>query len=275
MAPDADARKFKRADPFRDQRVLVVGAGNSACDIAVEVARVATRTCISLRRGAYIVPKIVFGRPVDVLYARLRRLRWLPRSALPGLLNGLLRLSIGPWEKYGLPAPEGRMFQMHPTLNSNILAALRDGSVVTRPGIERFEDHTVHFADGSAEEFDAVIWATGFYIAFPFLDSAVVDWDTSKPPPLYLKMMHRHIANVFFIGLFQPIGCIWRLADHQARIAALQISGRLRRPADIEARILREVRFRHWRFDHTMRHAVEVDYHDFRQELMRELAQAA
>jgi len=270
------SREFKRADPFRDRRVLVVGAGNSGCDIAVEVARVATKTCLSLRRGAYISPKVMFGRPVDVLYARLRKNgSLLPRRAWQSLLNFLLRLSVGPWRKYGLPEPKGRLFEMHPTLNSNILAALRDGSVVARAGIKRFDGDIVQFQDGKAERFDSIIWATGFQIAFPFLDASVIDWDTSRPPPLYLKMMHRRIANLFFIGLFQPIGCIWRLADHQARIAALQIAGQLRRPADIEARVAREMQHPHWRFDGAMRHAVEVDYHDFRRELMQELARAA
>jgi hypothetical protein len=91
-----------------------------------------------------------------------------------------------------------------------------------------------------------------------------------RPPPLYLKMMHRAVPNLYFIGLFQPIGCIWRLADHQARIAALQIAGRLERPADIAARVDHEIKVPHWHFDVTPRHAVEVDYHDFRRELLAE-----
>ncbi|MBO0757138.1 MAG: NAD(P)-binding domain-containing protein [Bradyrhizobiaceae bacterium] len=269
------SRSFKHAEPFRDKRVLVVGGGNSACDIAVDVSRVAARTCISMRRGYYIVPKIMFGRPVDVLYARLRRRSWwLPRSAIRGLMTGLLRLGIGPSEKYGLQKPKSRLFEMHPTLNTNILSALRDGTVLPRVGIAKFDGPLIHFQDGVAEPFDAIIWATGFNISFPFLDASVVDWDRSCPPPLYLKMMHRRIANLFFLGLFQPIGCIWRLADHQARIAALQIAGRWQRPNDIDARVERENVSRHWQFDQTPRHAVEVDYHDFRRELFYELARA-
>jgi hypothetical protein len=88
-------------------------------------------------------------------------------------------------------------------------------------------------------------------------------------------MMHRRIANLFFVGLFQPIGCIWRLADYQARIAALQITGQLKRPMDIDARILDQIRSPHWRFDSAPRHALEVDYHDFRAELLKELAATA
>ena len=262
---------YKRPEPFREKRVLVVGAGNSACDIAVDISRVAASTAISIRRGCYIVPKIIFGRPVDVLYARTRkfpRFLWQPAFRLIG------KLTVGPWEKYGLPVPAGGPFEIHPTLNTNILSALRDGMVLPRAGIERLDGERVHFVDGSSETFDVILWGTGFRTSMPFLDTSVVDWDTTQRPPLYLKMMHRSIENLFFIGLFQPIGCIWRLADHQARIAALQIAGRLDRPSDIDARIEKEMRSPHWAFQNTPRHAIEVDYHDFRRELFDELARA-
>jgi len=268
------SRAFKRAEPFCGKRVLVVGGGNSACDLAVNISRVASRTCLSLRRGYYIVPKVMFGRPVDVLYARLRKRSWLPRGLIRRLLTTLLRLEMGPWEKYGLPEPQGRLLEMHPTLNTNILSALRDGSVQPRAGIEKFDGELVHFRNGHAEPFDAVVWATGFRTSFPFLNRSIVDWDVTRPPPLYLKMMHQRITNLFFIGLFQPIGCIWRLADHQAKIAALQIAGHLQRPSDIDLRIEREIRSPHWQFDTAARHAMEVDYHDFRRELTQEFANA-
>jgi hypothetical protein len=266
------SREFKRADArFAGKRVLIIGGGNSACDIAVDVSRLAQRTCLSMRRPYYIVPKVVFGRPVDALYQRMQR---LPRFLVPSLMRWMLKLAIGSWRRYGLACPHGGPLQTHPTLNSKILDELRYGTIIPRTGIDRFDNAQVHFTDGSAETFDIVIWATGFRIAFPFFDRAVINWDTLMPPPLYLKMMHPIITNLYFIGLFQPIGCIWRLADHQARIAALQITGRLDRPADIAERIDHELRSPHWRFDHTPRHAIEVDYHEFRRELTAEIARA-
>jgi hypothetical protein len=259
---------YKRPEPFKNQRVLVVGGGNSACDIAVDVARGAASSCISLRHGCYILPKLMFGRPTDIMYARLRQYWPFLRDPIARLV---VRLAVGPWNKYGLSEPAGSPLTMHPTLNSAILAALRDGSVLPRPGIEGFDGNLVRFSDGSAEAFDTIIWATGYRFSYPFLDETVLGTGFAQSPALYLTMMHREISSLFFIGLFQPIGCIWRLADHQARIAALQINGNLHRPADIGARIAKETSSRARRYGTAPRHLIEVDYHDFRRELLREL----
>jgi cation diffusion facilitator CzcD-associated flavoprotein CzcO len=263
---------YKRPDPFRGQRVLVVGAGNSAADIAVDVARLTSRAALSMREGTYLIPKLMFGKPIDIVYSFWRGK--IPRPLLQSALKLWLRLAVGKWEDYGLQTPAYAPLKKHPTLNSGVLEALRQGRLVARHGIDRYEGRTVHFADGTQEEFDAIIMATGFRTSFPFLPKGIADWSMTRPPPLYLKMMHPTIPSLFFIGLFQPIGCIWRLADYQARIAALQISGRLKRPPDIETRIRREVVQSHNRFDPSPRHAIEVDYHTFRRELMGELAPA-
>jgi hypothetical protein len=261
---------YRRADPFRGKDVLVVGAGNSACDITADVSRVARRACISMRRAAYIVPKTIGGLAIDELYALYYR--FLPKSVLAVLSRWLLPVFIGSYDRYGLHRPTGTPLDSHPTLNSSFLDGLRHGRIQPRVGIDRLDGDEVRFRDGIVERFDTIIWATGFRTSFPFLPASVVDWDAMRRPPLYLKMMHGSVPNVFFIGLFQPFGCIWNLADHQAHIAVEQIIGNLNRPRDIEKRIAREMAVLHWRYHNSPRHALEVDSHDFRRELMRELA---
>lgn len=263
---------YKRPDRFDDRRVLVVGAGNSAADIAVDVARRASRTALSLREGTYIVPELMFGQPVDAVYTFWRSK--IPRSLLHAALRLWLRLAIGRWEEYGLPPPAHAPLEKPPTVNSGLLDALRQRRLVAHPGIERYDGHTVHFTDGAREEFDAIVMATGFRASFPFLPSWVADRALAETAPLYLRMMHPTIPSLFFIGLVQPIGCIWRLADVQARVAALQLSGRLRRPRDIDVRIRNEVAQRHRRHGASQRHAIEVDYRTLYRQLMRELATA-
>jgi hypothetical protein len=229
-----------------------------------------------MRHGCFILPKVMFGRPVDQLYARVRRyLRFAPRFVLDAVASLFVHFELGPWEKYGLQKPTARPTGMHPTLNTSILAALRDGAVLPRRGIERLDGSIVHFDDGKAEPFDAIIWATGYRFGYPFLDETVIGPEFSSSPQLYLSMMHPTIENLFFIGLFQPIGCIWRLADHQARIAARQITGRLSRPVNVAAMSAREMSARRQRFGSSPRHLIEVDYHDFRQALLHELGETS
>jgi hypothetical protein len=201
-------------------------------------------------------------------------LRHMPKPIRRQMAHLLVMLAVGNYDKYGLQRPERNVLELHPTLNSDLLHALRHGTVAPRVGIARLDGSMVEFRDGRREAFDTIIWATGYRTFFPFLDPALADFDGPQPPPLYLKMMPADRPNLFFIGLFQPIGCIWNLADYQARIAALQIAGRLPRPADLDRRIRREVTRPHWRFDPAPRHAFEVDFCEFRRELLNEIGRA-
>lgn len=239
---------YKRPDPYRGRRVLVVGAGNSAADIAADVAPVAERAALSMREGAHFVPRLVFGMPVDVVYSFWRGK--LPRRLLRPALRLWLRLAVGRWEDYGLQRPAGAPLSKPPTVNSGVLDALRHGRLVARRGIDRFDGRTVHFAGGVREEFDVIIMATGFRPGVAFLPKRFT-------APLYLRMMYPAAPGLFFIGRFQPVGCIWRLADLQARVAALHLRGALPRPPDLDTRV---------------RHPIEVDYHAFRRELSTALA---
>jgi hypothetical protein len=87
-------------------------------------------------------------------------------------------------------------------------------------------------------------------------------------------MLHADYKNLHFIGLFQPLGCIWPMADMQARLAVAEIVGKWQRPADIQTAIDHEMTHPHFAFERAARHSTEVDYHAFRGELAAELAKA-
>jgi len=263
---------FKGVDEsWRDKRILIIGAGNSACDIAVESARVSKAVQISMRSPQWIFPKFIFGQPGDVFAAKTR---WLPRKLRQHGLKILVRLILGPYSRYNLPENSTLPLNTHPTLNSDLLDYIRHGRIKPRGAIKSFNGLTVSFNDGTSSDFDIICACTGFWTEFPFFDQSLIDFKNLEKVPLYKKMMHEKYQNLYFIGLFQPIGCIWPLADYQAKLATLEILGKYKRPADMKSVIDHEIKNPHFNFGPGQRHAIEVDYHTFRRELKQELKKA-
>jgi len=259
------AHDCRTGERFRGRRVLVIGGGNSACDLAVEAGRVGTFAGISVRRGYHIVPKLIFGQPPDVLNARLL---WLPRRLRSRLQTLTWRLVTGGMAQYGLPEPTHSILDAHPTVNSELLDGLRHGRVHVLPDIERFEGRSVRFVDGSSKEFDTVVAATGYRITFPFLDRSLVDFSEGAVP-LYLRVFPPHLRHLYFIGLVQPQGCIWPLAEAQAALVAGVIGGRVSLPPDLPALARAEAEQIRRRYTDSARHTIEVDFHEYRGALRR------
>lgn len=268
------AHDFKRAEPFRDRRVLVVGGGNSACDCAVETSRVSACTDISWRRGYWIVPKFIFGRPGDTIYNRLvERAPWVPLKVRYKAMGTLLRALNGPNRLYGLPEPDHAFGETHPTVNSELLYFLRHGAIRPRPDVAQVNGQEITFTDGTRETYDAVICCTGYRIAHPFFDRDFIDY-SDGPVPLYRKMIHPRIDSLAFVGLFQPIGCIWPLAELQSKLLARWWSGQWAPPTDRAAAIQAELDRPHLRQVASPRHTITVDYPTFRRELLHDLGRA-
>jgi len=258
---------FKKADPFKDKRVLVIGGGNSACDVAVETSRVTKKTAISMRRGYRIVPKFLFGKPTDVV---ANKNKWLPLKWKYFFSEQLVKLINGPNTLYGLQEPDHKAGGTHPTVNDELLYKLRHGKVDPKVDIDRFEGDTVHFKDGSAAEFDVVIACTGFILAHPFFAKDFLDYSDTEVP-LYLKMFHQEYENLHFIGMFQPLGCIWPGSELQAKIAAREIAGRWKRPSNMKELCEKEVTHPHLNQIKTPRHTITVDFAKFVKQLKKHL----
>jgi Flavin-binding monooxygenase-like len=252
------------SEEWRGKNVLVIGGGNPACDVAVQSARIAGKVCLSMRCPQWFMPEFIFGKPSDVYASGTN---WLPKKIKQFALGKLLQLLQGSYCQYGLPVNDLPPLSHHPTLNSDLLDYIRHGRIKPRGPIKQLHGNEVEFADGTREAFDIVCACTGFWTVFPFFDKSLIDFQHVEKIPLYRKMMHPDYKNLYFIGLFQPIGCIWPLADYQAKIACMEMLGRYKRPAELKAAIQHEIDHPHFAFQGGQRHAVEVDYHGLRKDL--------
>jgi len=254
----------KRFSAFEGQRVLVIGGGNSACDVAVEASRVAASVDLSWRRGYWVVPKFMMGRPADKFSEGIR---WLPRPLWQTLSALSLQFRNGRNTLYGLPEPEGPIGSHHPTINEDLFFHIRHGKIQPRPDIERLAGDHVVFRDHSSHPYDTLIACTGYIISHPFFNKAFLDYSEGAVR-LWLRMLHPDIDNLYFIGLFQPLGCIWPGSELQSRIMARHLSGRWKRPRHVGARADAELRQPDFRQIDTPRHTITVDYHRFRKRLL-------
>lgn len=212
------SKHYKKPDVLKGKRVLVVGAGNSGCDIAVEAAQYADKTFQSTRRGYHYVPKFVFGQPIDVFAETGYKLR-LPLWVRQLTNTLLLRFYWGSPSAYGLPKPDHNVLEAHPIVNSQLLYFIRHGDITPKPNIKELCGDSVQFEDGSVEKIDLIIYATGFKISFPFIDQKHMNW-RGFGPNFYLHAFHPDYDNLFVVGLLQPNSGVFHLMDRQAELIA-------------------------------------------------------
>ncbi len=257
----------KRFSDFTNQRVLVIGGGNSACDVAVESSRVAASVDLSWRRGYWVAPKFIMGKPADVFSEKIN---WMPQWLWQRVSATSLRIRNGRNTLYGLPEPEGPIGFHHPTINEDLFYTIRHGKIKPRPDIARLEGNTVFFKDGSQGDYDTIVACTGYIISHPFFEKSFIDYSEGEVK-LWLKMFHPDIDNLYFIGLFQPLGCIWPGSELQSKLMAKELSGQWKRPANIRELCEQELRHPDFRQINTPRHTITVDYHKFRKRLLKQL----
>jgi hypothetical protein len=259
---------YKTNLPFKDQRVLVIGAGNSACDIAVDLVRHSESVDLSWRRGYWVVPKhLAFGMPPDVLNSKIR---FFPKFIRKFIDRMILKIFVGNLKNYGLPKPNHHPTESHPILNTQLLYYLKHKKITPRNDVSSFNENTVYFKDGSSADYDTIIAGTGYNIRFPFFNYQELDF-TDRDVDLYLRMFHPKFKSLAIIGLLQPQGCIWPLSDTQAELVANYILGNYNLPKDIDKLIEKEVRHIKNHYLNSPRHRTEVNYYSYLKKLKRSI----
>jgi len=262
-------------DGFRDKNVLVVGIGNSAMDIAVESTFVARKTFLSSRRGAYILPKYLFGRPLDQIGVNALT-PMLPFSFRRAILTTMYRVGVGDVQHYGLPEPDHKLGEAHPTISADFLNRIAHGEMTWKPNIAELQGDRVKFEDGSTEPIDVIVWCTGYKVSFPFFDEDFIS-APDNDLPLYRRVFKPGIDNLAFIALLQPLGATMPLAEAQGRWIAAYLRGEYHLPADkqMEAHMHRERERMFKRYVASKRHTMQVDFDNYLYDLRKELKAGA
>jgi hypothetical protein len=232
-------------------------------DIACELGHpgVAEQVFLSARRGAWVLPKYAFGKPID-------QSSFLPSFLPSGVRRALAeiwyRLAVGRPEDFGLPKPDHHLDQAHPTISSDILTRLGSGDVRGKPALTKREGQQVHFADGSVETVDVIIYATGYKVSFPFFSSEVVA-PKANDLPLFLRIFPLDRRDLFFVGLAQSVGAVMPLAEAQAKLIAELLSGSYDLPdaAERKRRTERERAEMFARYVPSRRHTMQIDYDEY------------
>jgi dimethylaniline monooxygenase (N-oxide forming) len=261
---------YRTPEPLSGRRVLVLGVGNSACDVAADCSVVAARTLLAMRRGAHVVPQYLFGRPTDHLtLMRLGTRAPFPLRSFAVAL--LLRIAQGNVTRYGMPRPDHPVLCAPPTVSDSLLSKLGHGDIAVKPSIDRFHGDCVRFTDGSSEPVDAVIYCTGYKISFPFLNEAAIGAH-GKQISLYRRIVPPQLPGLYFIGLIQPIGAVMPIAEIQSEWVAdlLQGSATLPPEQQMNREIARYTAATLRRYGASATHTIQVDFLAYMREICRE-----
>lgn len=263
---------YRVPEQILNKNLLIVGIGNSAVDIACEAAKLHSgKVTISTRSGAYIVPNYIFSMPFDNLANPFTAK--LPLSIQRLLLKTSLFLARGKQEDYGVPVPKRPILSEHPTLSQELLNLAGRGLIDFKPNIKRFDGKNVVFDDGTTEEYDMIMFCTGYKVTFPFLKDKTFDVSETNDIRLYKKVIHPDWENLFFLGLIQPLGAIMPLSETQSKWITKIIAGESKLPSKdaMKQSIEKDTEAMKKRYNQSPRHTLQVDFHTYKESVEKEM----
>ncbi|NWR19883.1 FMO5 monooxygenase, partial [Emberiza fucata] len=277
------SRDYKNPQPFFGKRVVVVGIGNSGIDIAVELSHTAKQVFLSTRRGSWVLHRVADnGYPFDFSY--LSRFLHLIQNLVPAsILNFFMEWKLNArfdHTLYGLK-PKHRILDTHPTVNDDLPNRIISGRVRVKPNIQEFTETSAIFEDGTREDIDAVVFATGYSFSFPFLEGCVKVVENQIPLYKFMFPPDLEKPTLAFIGLIQPWGAIMPISELQSRWAIHVFKGNGKAPAQhgpatlipgaARAKPSRRPSLAARRYVKSQRHTIQVDYIPYMDDLARQL----
>ena len=223
---------------------------------------------ISMRRGVWVLPKYMNGQPADKAVLP----SWMPTKLGRKLARSAIKKRVGNMEDYGLPKPDHEPLDGHPSVSGEFLTRVGCGDITPKGAIERLDGDGVVFTDGTRETIDAIVWATGYNVTFPFLDD-----DRLKPVdnrfPLFKRMVKPGFENLFFLGLAQPLPTLVNFAEQQSKLCAAAVVGEYDFPShkEMDEITVEDEKFHLGHFYDAPRHTMQVDFNAYVKDLMKEI----
>ena len=263
---------YRVPEPFRDQRVLVVGMGNSAVDIAADICVVTKSTTIVARSPVLVMPRMLFGVPTARVLGKLER-RWMPWPVRRTIRELLVRIVYGRMEQWGFTTPKTRT---HPTSHTSLMTHFIWNRITAKPAIKSVQGDEVHFVDGSSARYDTVIAGTGYRVDLPFLAPALRPL-AGHQLELFLRVVHPKHRGLYFAGMFNVAGGgNIRMMDDQAEWITELVCANASLPdeAGMHKVMAQEQAYLRRNFPGSARYALELDPPFYRKQLAAERKRA-
>ncbi|KAI6189026.1 hypothetical protein M3Y98_00417900 [Aphelenchoides besseyi] len=266
------AKEYRDYRGFEGKDVFLIGIGNSALDIAVELTKVARTVTVSTRRGSWIFNRCaISGMPYDIIF-QSRRYQWwmntIPWSVANDFMEHQLQQRMC-HDLYGL-RPNHRFFQQHPTVNDALVNLLASGQITVTEDVEYIEQESVVVSSGRRFPADVIIFCTGYTFGFSYLQPQIIPINDHEVN-LYKFVFPTNASDIAVIGLIQPIGSVAPISEIQSRWVARVFAGRCDLPSESERQLdidekRKAMRRRYFR---SKKHTIQVDYVPYMDELAK------
>lgn len=229
------ASAYRNGAPYAGQEVLVVGAGNSGAEIAVDlVEHGARRVLLAVRTPPHLLLREVGGMPTTVVSVLTR---YVPSALVDPVVGLVQRLTVGDLTRHGLPRPTKGVYRrvreegQIPILDVGLIDALRAGSVEVVTGVESFDGAEVVLSDGARVQPDVVVAATGYRRGLDGLVGHLGVLRDDGRPAVHGARTAPAAPGLHFIGYTNPISGMFR----ELRLDARRIARAIRRHAAVAA----------------------------------------
>ncbi|KAL1956379.1 hypothetical protein VTO42DRAFT_7362 [Malbranchea cinnamomea] len=277
------SKEYRRPSRFEGKRVAIIGFGSSAADIACELAGQAKELHLITRRGGWVLPRYIQGKPIETLNSRIvetvlpKTLTKWAQERLCKAVTGTLPKEIQP--KHGLK-------EANITIRSDLLENIKLKRITVRRAEEavKIQEDGLTLAGGMTLEVDTIIFCTGYRVDYPYLpaeayrsqEHGILEPEPTNSVDLYKLIVSPRFPKLYFIGLAEVLGPLPPVAEVQARWATAILTNRVRLPS-IEAMYIYIRRYQsHLRRNmvNSERHAISIRYLPYCDDLLSDLGAA-